>query len=100
MPTSLGLLLASLTSCLANGLAVLFAKDGHVPNHLEVEAAGMRRDTHPMVIEAIRLDIRVKGEGLNQERAAVALAAAERICPVWAMLRPETVITTVLEMEG
>lgn len=99
-PTSLELLLGALASCVANGLAMMLSKEGLTLSRLVVEASGVRRDTHPTVLEHIRLGIRMRAQGLTHERAQAAVAGAERVCPVWAMLRPGTPITVVLDVEA
>jgi uncharacterized OsmC-like protein len=95
-PTSLELLLASLASCAANGLAVLLRRDGHSWEALDVRASGRRRETHPTVLEAIHLEVEVRS-ALDREVLLRALDLAEaRICPIWAMLAPGTPITRTL----
>lgn len=91
-PTSLELLLAALATCAGNGVALLLRKGGHSFERLEVHATGRRRDGHPTVLEAIRLELELTGGGLDQAAVAAAIHAAEGICPVWAMLRPGTEI--------
>jgi uncharacterized OsmC-like protein len=94
------LLLASLASCAANGLAVLLRRDGLVPERLQVTASADRRETHPTVLESIHLAFEVAGPGLDPEVVARALALAEgRICPVWAMLAGHTPISHSLAVE-
>lgn len=92
--TSLQLLLASLASCSANGLAALLRRDGLPLEALEVTATGQRREAHPTVLTAIHLAFEVSGEGLTAEAVERALEVAEtRICPVWVMLAAGTPIT-------
>lgn len=93
-PTSLELLLASLASCAANGLAALLKRDGILPAALEVRATGQRREQHPTVLDSIHLEFELAGEGLEAEKVARVLDTAERhICPVWVMLSAGTKIT-------
>ncbi len=96
-PTSLELLLASLASCAANGLAALLRRDGVIPARLDVRATGQRRESHPTVLESIHLDFELAGEDLDPAQVARALETAERhLCPVWVMLSSGTPITHTL----
>ncbi len=98
-PTSLQLLLASLATCSANGVAALLRRDGVVPASLEVTATGQRRDTHPTVLESIHLAFDVAGTGLDAQAMEHVLETAEtRICPVWVMLSAGTPITRSLTL--
>jgi putative redox protein len=98
-PTSLELLLASLATCVANGVAFMLRREGHTFDGLEVQATGRRRDAHPTVLESIHLELEVRGGGLEGSVVAQAIRAAEAICPVWAMLRPGTTITTAVRVQ-
>ena len=93
--TPLELILASLAGCAANTMALLLRKDQQPVEGIEVRARGLRREEHPTVITEIHLEFLLQGKGL--ERAAVQRAldlAESRICPVWAMLKPTTPITS------
>ena len=97
--TSLELLLASLATCSANGVAALLKRDGLVPDVLEVRASGQRREIHPTVLESIHLDFEAAGPGLTAEIVERALELAEkRLCPVWVMVAAGTPITWSLKM--
>jgi uncharacterized OsmC-like protein len=58
--TSLQLLLGALASCSANGLQVLLQRDGVTLDALQVKATGIRRETHPTVLESIHLEFQVR----------------------------------------
>jgi putative redox protein len=93
--TPLRMLLASLAACSGNSLAVLLRKMRQPVGEVEVDARGVRRDEHPTVITEIALEFTVHGVGV--ERAAVEKALAiseEQVCPVWAMLKGGTPITS------
>jgi len=97
--TSLELLLASLATCSANGVAALLKRDGLHPEVLEVTASGQRRETHPTVLAAIHLAFEVAGPGLREDVVERALELAEkRLCPVWVMLAAGTPITRSLNV--
>jgi putative redox protein len=95
-PTPLEVLLASLAACAANTLRlVLCRKMGVRVDSLEVEARAERRAEHPTVLTAIELVYHLRGEGLAAEMVDRAVRVAEdQLCPVLAMLRPGTEITS------
>jgi uncharacterized OsmC-like protein len=100
-PTSLEMLLASLASCAANTLhMVLIRKMGAKIQSLEVEATAQRREEHPTVLTKIELVYRLLGEGLDSMLVERAIRIAEdQLCPVMAMLRPGTKITSSWRIE-
>lgn len=99
-PTSLQLLLGSLASCSANGLAALLRRDGILLDRLEVKATGQRRESHPTILESIHLDFHVSGKDLETTPLERALTVAEtQLCPVWVMLRASTPISRSLTLD-
>ena len=100
-PTPLEMLLASLSACAANTLSlVLCRKMGAKVSSLEVEARAQRREEHPTVLTKIELIYHLRGEALAPEMVERALRIAEdQLCPVLAMLRPGTEITSSWQME-
>jgi putative redox protein len=98
--TPLELLLVSLAGCAGNAVAALLRRSSQAVSGLEVKARGQRRDEHPTVITAIALEFVVRGSGLDEAVVARAVAQAEeRVCPIWAMLKPGTPITSSLRIE-
>lgn len=94
-PTSLELLLGSLATCAGNTLGVVFHRMKQPFAGIEVIARGRRRDEHPTVITNIALEFVVRGPGIDPETVQRALDIAEnQLCPVWAMLKPGTPITS------
>ena len=92
--TPLRLLLASLAGCSGSSVSTLLRRDGQPVERVEVEARGQRRDEHPTVITEIDLAFTVVGE-VDPERVRHALELSEtRICPVWAMLKAGTPVTS------
>lgn len=90
----LELLLASLASCAGGALMVLLRRGGHPVAGLTVRARGQRRSEHPTVFTQIALEFVVRGS-LGESAVAEALEQSEaQICPVWAMLKPTTPITS------
>ncbi len=91
----LEVLLASLAGCSANTLALLLRRTDQAVSGIDVNARGTRRDGHPTLFTDIVLDFAITGTGLNREAIERALATAEEyLCPVWAMLKDKTRITT------
>ena len=93
-PRPLEMLLASLASCAGGTVVALLRRAGQPVDGLTVSARGIRRSEHPTVFTEIALEFLVAG---NVEPSAVAevLEQAEtRVCPVWAMLKPTTSITS------
>jgi putative redox protein len=95
-PTPLEVLLASLAACAANTLNLaLCRKMGARVTSLQVEARAQRREEHPTVLTAIELVYNLSGEELMPEMVERALRIAEdQLCPVLAMLRPGTEISS------
>jgi putative redox protein len=92
--TPLRLLLASLAGCSGSSVAALLRRDGQPVDRVEVQARGRRRDEHPSVITRIDLAFTVYG-AVDPERVEHALKLSEaQICPVWAMVKPGTPVTS------
>jgi putative redox protein len=97
--TPLQMLLGSLTACLGGAMVVLLGKARQPFTGLVVRGHATRRDEHPTVFTAITLDVVVRG-AVDADVVSRCLAQAEeRICPVLAMLRPGTPITTTCFVE-
>lgn len=96
LPTPLEVLLASLAACAANTLSLVLDKRMAIhPASLEVEAQAERRTEHPTVLTEIELIYRLRGEPIDSQVMANAIREAEdHICPVLAMLRPGTSISS------
>ncbi len=98
-PRPLELLLASLASCAAGAMVALLRRAGQPFAGLTVTASGDRRAEHPTVFTSIALDYVVRGP-VDPSVVASALAQSEeRICPVWAMLKPGTRLTSTFRVE-
>jgi len=97
--TPLKLLLASLTGCIGNTVPMLLAKRGQPVRALQVIAKGRRRDEHPSVFTRIDVELVLHGD-LNPEVVEHCIALAdEKLCPVWAMIRPATPIVPSYRIE-
>jgi putative redox protein len=92
--TPLRLLLASLAGCSGSSVAALLRRDGQPVDRVEVQARGRRRDEHPSVITDIDLAFTVFG-AVDPKSVEHALKLSEaQICPVWAMVKPGTPVTS------
>ena len=98
--TPLKLLLASLACCAGNTVPLLLAKRGQPVSGLRVTARGERRDEHPSVLTRIEVEFALRGTGLDPAVVEHCIALAdEKLCPVWAMIRPGTPIVTSYRIE-
>jgi len=96
-PTPLEVLLASLAACAGNTLnMVLRRKIGAKLDSLEVEARAERREEHPTVLTAIELVYHLRGEIAPEVLNRAIRLAEDQLCPVLAMLRQGTKITSSL----
>jgi putative redox protein len=93
--TPMELLLASLVACSGSVVASLLKRKGQPVAGVEVQARGQRRDEHPTVFTSIAVEFIVHGAGVDAAAVEKVIAQAEgQLCPVWAMLKPGTCITT------
>jgi len=98
-PRPLELLLASLASCAGGSVVALLRHAGQPVGGLKVSARGHRRAEHPTVFTDIALEFFVCGKA-SPEAVARAVEQSESLfCPVWAMLKPSTNITTSIRIE-
>ena len=68
---------------------------------LTVEARGKRRDEHPTVLTQISLEFVITGAAVSADKVTQALTMAEeQICPVWAMLKSGTPISTSFRIQA
>jgi len=94
-PTPLEMLLSSLAVCAGSTLGLLLDRMKQPFTGLVVEAHAKRRDEHPSVLTEIALEFVIAGAGTKPDKVAQALyMAEEQLCPVWAMLKGGTPITT------
>jgi putative redox protein len=99
--TPLRMLLASLAACSGNALAVLLRKMRQPVGEVEIDARGLRRDEHPTVITEIALVFTVHGAGVEPAAVEKALTISEeQVCPVWAMLKGGTRISSSYSIVG
>jgi uncharacterized OsmC-like protein len=94
------LLLVSLAACTGSVVASLLGRMRQPVAAVEVDARGQRRDEHPTVFTSIALEFIVRGNGVDPAAIEKAIAQADRLCPVLAMLKPGTTVTTAFRMEA
>jgi|WetSurMetagenome_2_1015567.scaffolds.fasta_scaffold162750_1 putative redox protein len=98
-PTPLEMLLTSLAVCAGSTLGLVLDRMKQPVTGLTVEARGKRRDEHPTVITEISLEFVIAG-GADPAKVTQALKMAEeQLCPVWAMLKSGTPISTGFRIE-
>ena len=100
-PTPLEMLLTSLAVCAGSTLGLLLDRMKQPVTGLVVEARGRRRDDHPTVITDISLEFVITGAATDPAKVAQAIKTAEdQLCPVWAMLKAGTAISTSFRIEA
>jgi putative redox protein len=98
-PRPLELLLGSLASCAGGSMVALLRRAGQQVAGLSVIARGQRRSEHPTVFTEISLEFLVRGH-VDETAVGQAVEQSEGvICPVWAMLKPGTPITSSFRIE-
>ncbi len=91
----LELLLASLAGCAGSTMALLLSRMKQPVQGVEVNARGKRCDEHPTVFTEITLEFIIHGSGVESAAVERSLAQArDQLCPVWAMLKSGTQITS------
>jgi putative redox protein len=99
--TPLELLLVSLAGCSTTSLAVLLQKSKQPFKKLSVRVRGIRREAHPTIFTTIDLEFTVAGEGVDAAEVERCLKLSEeKICPVWAMLKPGVAIHSTYRLES
>ncbi len=93
--TSLELLLLSLSSCLGSAMLTFLRRMNKTITHFEIQAKGFRKEEHPTGFESIHLDISLTSQDASDEDVRKVIALAEdKYCPVWAMIKGNTVVET------
>lgn len=97
-PKPMEVLLASLAACAGGSVVAILRRSGHQFDGLAVTARGQRRLEHPTVFTEIALEFAFRGS-LDSAAVERAIGQAEtRVCPVWAMLKSSTPITTSISI--
>ncbi len=91
----LELLLLSLAGCSGATVISLLRRMEQPVQGLEVYARGQRQEEYPTIFTQIELEFVVSGVDVDPTVVAKAIALSEeRYCPVWAMLKAGTTITS------
>ncbi|MGD0831158.1 MAG: OsmC family protein [Terracidiphilus sp.] len=100
-PIPLEALLSSLAACAADTLHLVLCRKMSVSvTSLQVDVKAQRREEHPTILTEIELLYRVQSKGLNPEVLERAIQVSEeQLCPVLAMLRPGTRISSSWRIE-
>ena len=98
--TPMELLLVSLAACTGSVVASLLRRLHQPVEGVEVDARGTRRDEHPTIFTEIALEFVVRGGGVEPAAVEKAIAHADRLCPVLAMLKPATPVSTSFRIQG
>ena len=96
----LEVLLCSLAACSGSAVALLLERMHQPLGGLEVNVRATRADEHPTVLTHIALEFVVRGDGVEPGAVERALKQAEDLCPVWAMVKPGTDITSSFLLAG
>jgi putative redox protein len=93
--TGLELLLVSLCGCSATAIVPVLRKMNMTVNGFSVKAKGVRKETHPTVLTDITLDFILNSPNAELQNFEKAVKLAEdTYCPVWAMIKGSTNIST------
>jgi putative redox protein len=96
-PTELTLM--SLAACSGQTVISLLEKMRQSVTAFTVRAEADKREDHPQIFTAIRLNFRVEGTGLDKALVEKAVRLSEeKYCPVWAMLKPAVPITSTIDI--
>jgi len=97
--TSLELLLLSLSSCLGSAMLTFLRRMNRTILGLEIKSRGERREEHPTGFKNIHLDIKLKSpDATDVEVKKVIELAEDKYCPVWSMIKGNTIVETEFEI--
>ena len=91
----LEILLIGLCGCSGQTVISLLQKMRQDVRAFSVEASGQRKEEHPKVLTAIHLEFRIQGPAIDPAAVEKAVTLSEeKYCPVWAMLKGATKVTS------
>lgn len=98
--TSLELLLFSFASCVSSTLAIILrSKMQRNVSSIKATAKGKVREEHPKALSEICLELLIESKDTEETDVEKTLMALEdRLCPVWAMIKGNVVITTTFNI--
>ena len=89
------LILVALAACAGSTVGLLLGRAKQPVQGLDVNVRAQRREAHPTVFTAIAMEFVFRGAGLDRAAIERVIAQAdEQLCPVWAMVKASTPITT------
>ncbi|MEW6265717.1 MAG: OsmC family protein [Thermodesulfobacteriota bacterium] len=97
----LELLLLSLAACSGSTVATLLRRMKKNIAGLQVQARGLRRDSHPTSFQKIFLEFILHSPDINDSDVQKAIQLSEEtFCPVWAMLKNNVEIVPEYKING
>jgi len=98
--TGLEVLLLSLAGCSASTVVYLLGTMKKNITSLQVQAEGVRRETHPTSLKTITLRFILRSADVKDaDMQKVIRLAEETYCPVWAMLKGNVDVITQYKIE-
>ncbi len=95
--TSLELLLLSLSSCLGSAMLTFLRRMQKNIDDFQIQAHGIRNTEHPTGFKTITLEIDIKSKNTTEaEVNKVIKMAEETYCPVWAMVKGNVEVKTIV----
>lgn len=92
-------LLLAAAACTGSDVVVILQKMRIQLRELQIEAAGVRRETEPRRYLAIHLTYRIGGNGLDEAKARRAIdLSLEKYCSVVHSLAPDIAVTYALSL--
>lgn len=97
--TSLELLLLSLSSCLGSAVLTFLRRMNRTISGLEIQSSGERKEEHPTGFKNIQLEIMLKSPDVTELEVKKVIGLAEdKYCPVWSMIKGNTIVVTKFEI--
>ncbi|MDP2235639.1 MAG: OsmC family protein [Bacteroidales bacterium] len=98
--TSLELLLLSFSSCLGSALLTFLRRMQKNIDGFEINANGVRNTEHPTGFKTITLEILIKSNNTTDSEVSKLIKMAEETyCPVWAMVKGNVKVETVVVIQ-
>ena len=93
--TPLELLLISLATCAGATIVTLLRRMHRIVTGLQVQAHGLRRNSHPICFQRITLEfVLISPDTVAADMDKALHLAEETYCPVWAMLKGNVEVRT------
>lgn len=98
-PAPIELVLLAQGGCTGMDVMAILQKKRQTITALEVKLDGIRQEEHPQVFTEITITYLIRGRGVDPQAVERAIELSEtKYCPVMAMLRKATTITTRYEI--